>query len=148
MPKHRPPARHRYDAAHPTVTARVPTAVKDQLYAVLEAEHLTLGQWLARQVGETRPENVMRGLKTRTALRVEREATHAPKWYEGVGFWAGLIAAELKRHAHGRPYSLQKLLLRVRDRPEVCGAIGALMPEDLRPAWYEALRDLSPLPRS
>ncbi len=43
------PARQRYEAARPTVTARIPAEVKARLDAVLQAEGVTFSAWVEAQ---------------------------------------------------------------------------------------------------
>lgn len=50
MRKGRSPSRMRYEAAHPTITARVPAEVKVALDAALAAEGRTFSEWVRQQV--------------------------------------------------------------------------------------------------
>ena len=52
MSRHCPPSRIRYEAAHPTVTARVSAEVRAKLDAVLVADGRSFSEWLQAQVGD------------------------------------------------------------------------------------------------
>ena len=50
MPRRRlTPARQQYEAAFPTLTARVPSEVKDKLTTVLQAQGLNFSEWVQAQ---------------------------------------------------------------------------------------------------
>lgn len=49
MGKGRSPSRMRYEAAHPTLTARVPAKVKAELETVLDSEGTTFSEWVRQQ---------------------------------------------------------------------------------------------------
>jgi len=51
MIKHsKPPARQRYEAAHPTLTVWIPADVKTAIVLAAHAEGLSIGEWLQAQV--------------------------------------------------------------------------------------------------
>lgn len=53
MPKRKtPPSRQRYEAAHPSLTVRVPAAVKARVGALARAQELSVSEWVQAAAAE------------------------------------------------------------------------------------------------
>ena len=92
MPKHsQPPARQRYEADHPTLTVRIPLAVKTAIIQAAEADGLSVSEWLQAQVA---------GHVTDVATAYQRGLTSGRR----AGWMAGILSAQYV-HATGRTYN-------------------------------------------
>jgi len=126
MARPKPPARRRYEAAHPCVTVRVPAEVLQDLRAGAAAAGLSVSAWVAALVRQGE------AARRRASEAERREAVR-------TGFHAGLLAATLA-HAEGRRYHPRILLKRLEEQPpELVALAEQLVLRDLRPAW-ERLR--------
>ena len=150
-PKHRPPSRQRYEAAHPTLTARVPAAVKARLQAALAAEGLTFSEWIQAQVaghvGEVAAAyNAGRAVGTAAgdAAGYRRGYADGAAWAAAVGFRAGLTVATWA-HARGRTYHVPTLWDRLRADPAAPDVVAGLIPSEYQPLWRQLLRASPPL---
>jgi hypothetical protein len=145
-----PPSRRRYEAAHPTVTARIPAAVKTALQARLAAEGLTFSEWVQAAVAGYTPDltaaynrghaaGVQAGERTgyaRGQAAGERQALTA-------GFRAGVLAAELLRtagHSHYDAASVARLVLAQPGQPAL---VERVLPDDVQRAWRRLRRTLA-----
>ena len=151
MPKRSaPPARRRYEAAHPTVTARVPAAVKTTLHARLAADGLTFSEWVQAQVAQATPDLTAAYERGRQAGQAAGEtAGYARGQADGVrqgraaAFRAGILASELL-HAEGGHYDAGTVAGHVLAQPGQRAIVEALLPEEVNRAWRRLVRRVEP----
>ena len=141
-----PPSRRRYEAAHPTVTARLPAAVKTALQARLVAEGLTFSEWVQAAVAGYTPDVTAAYERGQAAGMTAGEATgydrgHAAGERGGLaaGFRAGVIADELLRTA-GSHYDAASVARLVLAQPGQQALVKRAMPEDVQRAWRRLVR--------
>lgn len=75
-----PPSRTRYEAAHPTLTVRIPVAVKTTIQQAAAANGLSVSEWLQAQVA---------GHVTKTAQAYQQGVQHGQQ----SGVYAGWLMA-------------------------------------------------------
>lgn len=136
-----PPARRRYEAAHPTVTARVPATVKTVLQARLTADGLTFSEWVQAQVAQAPPDPTAAYQRGRAAGHAAGEAAGYPRGVtdgerqgSAAGFRAGVLAAELA-HAEHRHYDAAAVVRRVLDEPGQRARVERLLPPAAHAGW-------------
>ncbi len=153
MPKRTiPPSRRRYEAAHPTVTARLPAAVKATLQAHLVADGLTFSEWVQAAVAGYTPDVTAAYERGRQAGHAAGQtAGYARGQADGVrlgragGFRAGILASELL-HADGRHYDAGTVAGHVLAQPGQRAIVEALLPDEVHSAWRHLLRRVGPVP--
>jgi flagellar biosynthesis/type III secretory pathway protein FliH len=134
--------RQQYEAAFPTVTARVPAEVRERLLAALKAEGLTFSEWVQARVADSAPQLAA---AYERGLAVGRQDGEAAGYARGVqvagaaGFRAGLLAS-LFAAENGRRYSGLTIAERLLEQPEHRRVVEAVMPEAYRPALAALLR--------
>ena len=151
MPKRSaPPARRRYEVAHPTVTARVPAAVKTTLHARLAADGLTFSEWVQAQVAQSTPDlTAAYGRGCTAGYAAGETAGYARGQADGVrqgraaGFRAGILASELL-HADGGHYDARTVAGHVLAQPGQRAIVEALLPEEVHRAWRRLVRRVGP----
>ena len=117
-----PPARRRYEAAHPTVTARVPAAVKAAIEQAAVVEGLSVSAWIqAQAAGHGTPVN---------------EAYAAGQALgERGGFLAGWLVAQWQRAAH-RQYDPQQIRRLLQEDPALqASTVATCERHQYGPAW-------------
>ncbi len=142
MPKRStPPARRRYEAAHPTVTARVPAAVKTTLQTRLAAEGLTFSEWVQAQVAEHTPDLTaayehgrQAGQAAGETVGYNRGQADGVRQGRTAGFRAGILASELL-HAEGRHYDAGTVAEHVLAQPGQRAVVERLLPDEVQGAW-------------
>lgn len=141
-----PPARRRYEAAHPTVTARVPAAVKATLHARLAADGLTFSEWVQAQVAEASPDLIaayehgrQAGYSAGETAGYQRGLAAGVQQGTVAGFRAGVLAAELVRPA-ARHYDPGAVADRVLAEPGQRAIVEGLLPPEALPAWRRLRR--------
>lgn len=132
MPKHRPPSRLRYEAEHPTLTARVPTEVRDKLQAALAAEGLNFSEWVQAQVAGHVADAAAMYEKGRSAGYTAGEKAGYRKGRQDgatVGQWGGFVAGLLEARFRERkgqaidPDGLARHLLKHPEQRAVAEAV-------------------------
>lgn len=143
-----PPSRRRYEAAHPTVTARLPAAVKTALQARLVAEGLTFSEWVQAAVAGYTPDlpaaydrGHAAGVTAGAATGYERGRADGERVGAAAGFRAGVIADELLRTA-GSHYDAASVARLVVAQPGQRALVDRAMPDDVRRAWRRLLREM------
>lgn len=149
MPKRRAPSRVRYETAHPSLTVRVPAAVKAQVQAAAAAEGLSVSEWVQAMAASHTPDVTAAYEQGRAAGRTEGEAAGYQRGRtEGeqvgglAGFRAGLLAS-LFAAAHDRGYDATTIAQRVVENSEQRVIVERVLPEQYRPNWARLVKRVS-----
>ncbi len=142
MPKRKvTPRRQEYEAAFPTVTGRIPAAVKEKLAEVLRAEDLNFSEWVqARVAGSTAQSTAVyrRGQTEGEAAGYQRGRAEGERAGADAGFLAGLLVSTFAAE-HGRHYRSEAAARRLSEHPEPRAIAERLIPADYRRDWERLL---------
>lgn len=139
------PRRQEYEAAFPTVTARLPAAVKEKLAEVLRAEDLNFSEWVqARLAGSAAQSTAVyqRGRREGEATGYQRGRTEGERVGGDAGFRAGLLASIFAAE-HGRRYHSATVAAGLVEHPEHRAVAERLIPADYRQDWARLLRTVT-----
>lgn len=100
-----PPARQRYEAAHPTLTVRIPAEVRTTLQQAAEAEGLSVSEWLQAQVA---------GHVSDVAQAYQSGIDHGRR----AGMYAGLLMA-LWAQQNGQHHDPVRIVRYLADHPDL-----------------------------
>lgn len=146
MPKRRAPSRVRYETAHPSLTVRVPAAVKAQVQAAAAAEGLSLSEWVQAMAASHTPDVTAAYEQGRAAGRTEGEAAGYQRGRtEGeqvgglAGFRSGLLAS-LFAAAHDRGYDATTIAQRVIEDPVQRAIVERVLPAHYQGDWRQLVR--------
>jgi flagellar biosynthesis/type III secretory pathway protein FliH len=140
--RQRSPRRQEYEAAFPTVSARIPAEVKEKLAQMLRAEDLNLSEWVLARVADSAPQLAAAYERGRIEGRQEGEASGYARGVQvagTAGFRAGLLAS-LFAAENGRSYNATTIAQRLLEHPEQRRIAEGLLPEAYRPALATLLR--------
>lgn len=142
------PRRQEYEAAFPTVTGRIPAAVKEKLAEVLRAEDLNFSEWVQARVAGSAPQTTAAYRRGRTAGQKEGQATGYQRGRaEGedvagiAGFRAGLLTAAFAAD-HDRHYPPEAVARRLVEHPEQRAIAERLIPDAYRRECARLLREV------
>jgi flagellar biosynthesis/type III secretory pathway protein FliH len=149
MPNRRPPSRRRYEAAHPSLTVRVPAAVKAQVQAAAAAEGLSVSEWVQAMAAGHTPDVTAAYEKGRA---VGQQAGAAAGYQRGrlegepitsiAGFRAGLLAS-LFAADHDRAYDAATVAQRVVADPAQRAIVDRLLPAHYQADWARLVRQVT-----
>jgi len=140
------PQRQAYEAQFPTVTGRIPAAVKEKLAEILHAEDLNFSEWVQARVAGSGAQATAayrrgrdKGQKDGEAAGYERGRTEGERIAGMAGFRAGLLASIFAAE-HGGSYSGATVAQRLAELPEERAIAERLIPADYRRAWERLMR--------
>jgi flagellar biosynthesis/type III secretory pathway protein FliH len=134
--------RQQYEAAFPTVTARIPAEVRQRLLAALKAEGLHFSEWVQARVAGSAPQLAAAHERGRALGRKEGEAAGSERGVQVAGlagFRAGLLASAFAAE-HGRSYHALTVARRLLEHPDGRAIAEALIPTDYRKDWARPIR--------
>lgn len=126
MPRRKPPSRLRYEAAHPSLTVRIPTEVRAKVLAAAQAEGLSVGEWVAK-VGSGEADSYERG-------RADGERLGGI-----AGFRAGLIASAFAV-AKGKGYRAPTIAKPLVTNHSQRAVAERLMPVEFQAEWHRLVQ--------
>lgn len=149
MPKHWAPSRVRYEAAHPSLTVRVPAEVKAQVQAAAAAEGLSVSEWVQAMAASHTPDVTAAYEKGRAAGHKEGDAAGYPRGRaEGeaaagvAGFRAGLLTSCFAAD-HDRAYDAATVAQRVIADPAERAIVDRLLPAHYQPDWARLVQHVT-----
>ena len=146
MPRRKPPSRLRYEAAHPSLTVRIPAEVKAAVLAAAQAEDLSVSEWVqavaaghAAEAADAYRRGVEAGLQEGEATGYQRGRAEGEQLAGAAGFGAGLLASIFAAE-HGRHYNATTVAQRLARHPDQRRIAERLVPPDYRGDWDRLLR--------
>ncbi len=128
--------RKEYETAFPTVTARIPAAVKEKLAEVLRAEGLNFSEWVQVRVAGSGAQATAayqrgkaEGEKAGEAAGYRRGRAEGEQLGGAAGFRAGLLAHAFANE-HGRGYHAATIARYLAEHPEQRAIAERLLPAD------------------
>lgn len=142
MPKRKiSPRRREYETAFPTITARIPAAVKEKLAEVLRAEDLNFSEWVQAQVAGSGAQATAayqrgrtEGEKAGEAEGYRRGRAEGEQVGGAAGFRAGLLAHAFANE-HGRRYHAATIARYLAEHPEQRAIAERLLPAEYLADW-------------
>ena len=147
MPRRKISARRQeYEAAFPTVTGRIPAAVKEKLAEILRAEDLNFSEWVQARVAGSGAQTTAAYSRGEQAGREQGEVqgyqrgrTEGERAAGAAGFRAGLLASIFAAE-HGRRYNAATLAQRLAEHPDQRAIAERRIPAAYQRDWARLLR--------
>ena len=140
------PRRQEYEAEFPTVTGRIPAAVKEKLAEILRAEDLNFSEWVQARVAGSGAQATAayrrgrtEGQKAGEAAGYQRGRAEGEQVAGQAGFRAGLLAS-IFADEHNRHYDAVTIARRLLEAPEQRAIAAHLIPADYQRDWARLQR--------
>ncbi len=147
MPRRKISARRQeYEAAFPTVTGRIPAAVKEKLAEILRAEDLNFSEWVQARVAGSGAQTSAAYSRGERAGREQGEVqgyqrgrTEGAQAAGAAGFRAGLLASIFAAE-HRRRYDPATIARRLLERPDQRAIAERLVPATYQRDWARLMQ--------